>query len=320
MELKEIDKKILYHIDFHAREPLSLLSKRIGISKQRLLFRMKKLEEEEIIQGYYADIDPSALGLVVYLVYFKFQHITDEKEKELVSHSNKAADAGLNVSSQGKWDHTIAIFANDLYEYRKIYNTLMKNYEKFVKDKQLTIITDFHYYPPKFFLHNKETHCIESHGPLKKRLLDQKDEIILKTLAKNARTSLVDLATATKLTAPGVSSRVKILEKKKIILGYRVMINYEKLGKLHYRLFLFLKHDMKKEETLKKFLGKQKEVISITKAEGYSDLDVRIMVDDLGNFYQFIKKIKKEFSGILKDYESLLYYKFYKSLNYYPVK
>ena len=142
----------------------------------------------------------------------------------------------------------------------------------------------------------------------------------MKILSEQARIPLVDLAEKLNLTPNAIKARIKSLEKKGIILGYRVMINHEKLKKLHYRVFFFLENMQAQQEALKTFLSLQPQVISITKTIGYCDIECRLLVDNLEEFYSLMNLIKSRFSDVLKDFEPIIYYKFYKSLNYYPVE
>lgn len=321
MELKEIDGKILYTLDFDARMPMSKLAKQLRMSKQALNYRFERLQKEGIIQGFYADIDPSKLGLTIYILYLKFHHLTLAKEKELIEHLNKQKQISVNASINGKWDHSIAIFAHNIQEFNEIYNEIMRNYEEYVKEKLITITTDFRYYKPKYLVSkptfNKE---IKMSNKIEESRIDKIDRKILKILAEQARIPLIDLAEKLNLTPNAIKARIKSLEKKEIILGYRVMINHEKFKKLHYRVFFFLENITAQQEALKTFLSLQPQVISITKTIGYCDIECRLLVDNLEEFYSLMNIIKSRFSDVLKDFEPIIYYKFYKSLNYYPVE
>ncbi|MEK6915745.1 MAG: Lrp/AsnC family transcriptional regulator [Nanoarchaeota archaeon] len=317
MELKPIEKKILEGLDFHAREPISVLARKLKISKQRVIYNINKLEKEGIIQGYYADINPSRLGVTIYLIYITFQKISTEKEDAFINHLNSSL-LSLNVSTQGKWDHSFAILAKDIYDFREKYSAIMKSYEQYIKDKRITVITDFWYYQQVFDKLDKRDHS-SMNGPNIKASLDEVDKKILKKLGENARISLIELSEETKLSPNAVSFRIKRLEKDKVIISYRVMIDYNKIAKLHYRIFFFLKNDTKRQEELKNVLGNISEVISITKAEGYADIEIRLIANDLDDFHRILTSIRRSFSDIINEYEPLLYYKFHKSLNYYPM-
>ncbi len=320
-KITEIDKKLIYGLDFNARQPLAKLARKLRISKQALLYRLERLQKEDVIQGFYTDINPSKLGLIIYLFYFKFQHLGVDEEKQFIQHLNKHKRVSVNASVHGKWDHSIAIFAKDVYEFKAIYEDLMKDFEKYVKEKLITIVTDFWYYKPKFLISQPtELAEIRMSGPLETGLLDGTDDKILKILAEQARTPLTEISKKIGLTANAIKHRIKELEKNGIILGYRVMINHEKLKKLHYRVFLFLENIPARQEAFRKFLSLQPQVISITKTIGFCELECRILVNDVNEFYEFIDAIKSQFIDVLKDFEPLIYYKFHKSLNYYPIK
>src|SRR3989344_9209829 len=314
------DRKIIYTLDFDARMPLSQLAKRIGLSKQVTKYRLDQLQKREIIQGFYTDINPSKIGLDIYLIYLSFHKIPPTEEKEFIAHLSKQERVGVNSSLQGKWDHTLCIWAQNIYEFRDIYNKIMEKWEHYVKKKTIMIPTDFFYYKPKQILEKKEQEQITMRGKREVVHLDEKDNIILTKLSENARVTLVDLGKLTKLTANGVKQRIKKLEKEDIILGYRVMINYPELGFLHYRVFLHLENLIEqKERSAIEFLKHNKTVISVTKAIGYAELEFRSIVKDVHEFYELIEQLRAKFPDLIKDYESILYLKFHESLNYFPV-
>jgi Lrp/AsnC family leucine-responsive transcriptional regulator len=51
------DRKILYELDLDARQPLTRIGKKVGLSKDVVSYRMKKLQDEGIIKNYYTVID-----------------------------------------------------------------------------------------------------------------------------------------------------------------------------------------------------------------------------------------------------------------------
>lgn len=60
--------------------------------------------------------------------------------------------------------------------------------------------------------------------------MDAADRAILKALAKNARTSIKQLAGEAFLSSPAVSARVERLEKSGVITGYQARLNHQALG------------------------------------------------------------------------------------------
>ena len=60
--------------------------------------------------------------------------------------------------------------------------------------------------------------------------LDNKDQKILELLEQNARTSYTQIAKILNVSEAAIRKRVKKLEEKEIILGYKAYVNYKKLG------------------------------------------------------------------------------------------
>jgi len=63
--------------------------------------------------------------------------------------------------------------------------------------------------------------------------LDTIDRKILSALTENARLSMVDLARKVGLSKTPVAARVRALEEKGVIRGYRAILSPEKLGLQH---------------------------------------------------------------------------------------
>ncbi|MGG3305866.1 Lrp/AsnC family transcriptional regulator [Paenibacillus lautus] len=62
-------------------------------------------------------------------------------------------------------------------------------------------------------------------------MIDQIDLQILELLKNNARISFSELGRKVNMTQPAVSERVKRLEEKGVITGYRTVLSPDKMGK-----------------------------------------------------------------------------------------
>ena len=60
--LDEVDRQILAELQSDGRMTNVELARRVGLSAPPCLRRVRRLEEERIIRGYHADLDPVALG------------------------------------------------------------------------------------------------------------------------------------------------------------------------------------------------------------------------------------------------------------------
>ena len=62
-ELDDVDRRILLTLHRDARMPNSALADAVGIAPSTCHGRVRRLQDLGVIRGYYADIDPAAIGL-----------------------------------------------------------------------------------------------------------------------------------------------------------------------------------------------------------------------------------------------------------------
>ena len=78
------DRKILYYLDLNCRQSNSQIGKKVGLSKQVVDYRIKRMEEGGIITGYWTSIDSYRFGYEVYRYYIIFQNATQQIQKEII--------------------------------------------------------------------------------------------------------------------------------------------------------------------------------------------------------------------------------------------
>jgi Lrp/AsnC family leucine-responsive transcriptional regulator len=110
--LDELDLKIIAELETDGRISFSALSETVGLSKTPCWNRVKALAEKGVIQGYSADIEPSALGLAIRAlvhVVVDFEHY-QEFEGAILAH--KAVRSCQAVT--GEFDYVLEILASDI--------------------------------------------------------------------------------------------------------------------------------------------------------------------------------------------------------------
>ena len=104
----------------------------------------------------------------------------------------------------------------------------------------------------------------------------------------------------------GVKHKIKNLEKNKVIIGYKTKINYEKLGYLHFRVFLHLsKFTNELYNNIKSFLKSKGNIESVSRYMGYADIDFRCYSKDIVDLYNLISEIKDNFLQNIIEVDSM---------------
>ncbi len=146
---------------------------------------------------------------------------------------------------------------------------------------------------------------------------DHKDEEILSLLANNARLNLLEIAQTVDLTPMAVKYRIKNLEKKKVIQGYRPLIDFTKFGYEYYKVDLFLEN-LNKLNQIEAFCHSHPNIVYIDRSIGGSDLEFDLEVKNLTHFVSIMEEIKEKFKGAIRHFEFFSVIKIHKTL-YFPV-
>ncbi|MBL6453840.1 Lrp/AsnC family transcriptional regulator [Belnapia sp. T6] len=88
--LDEVDRQILSELQSDGRMTNVELARRVGLSAPPCLRRVRRLEEEGVIRGYHADLDPVALGYEI--TFFALVGLESQKEAVLQSFERMVHD------------------------------------------------------------------------------------------------------------------------------------------------------------------------------------------------------------------------------------
>jgi DNA-binding Lrp family transcriptional regulator len=88
--LDDVDRQILAELQADGRMTNVELARRVGLSAPPCLRRVRRLEEERIIRGYHADLDPVALGYEI--TFFALVGLESQKEAYLAGFEARVKD------------------------------------------------------------------------------------------------------------------------------------------------------------------------------------------------------------------------------------
>ena len=142
--------------------------------------------------------------------------------------------------------------------------------------------------------------------------MDNKDELILRFLEKNAKLSSRAIAENIGLPISTVHRRIRKLEKQKIIKGYRAIIEYEKTKRpIGAYVFINLSevypdNDHVPKSKIIEVLRRNKEVQELADVQGANfDLILKCRFTTLKALSNFIEKLRQQ-EGIEEIYSSII--------------
>ena len=126
-----IDKKIIFILQRQADLPLSEISKRVGLSQTPCWNRIKKLEEDGVIEKKVTLINKRKVNLpiTVFLMITVRNHNSDwmKKFSQILKKYKNILEAHRITGSQA--DYIIKVVAESIEEYDEFQQVLIKNIE-----------------------------------------------------------------------------------------------------------------------------------------------------------------------------------------------
>jgi DNA-binding Lrp family transcriptional regulator len=121
--MDDIDRKILAELQRDGRLTVTELSERIGLSLSPCQRRLRALEQEKVISGYRATIDPVSVGLnFSAIVFATLRHMTPE---DVASFEDALQDIPEITRAErlfGDPDYMLQVVAHDLKAFQALYD------------------------------------------------------------------------------------------------------------------------------------------------------------------------------------------------------
>jgi len=320
MELKlDIkDKRILEQLELNTRQSNRQISKKVGLSKDAVAYRIKRLEEEKLISGYYTVLNIAKLGLMQFKIFISFQNTDSKKEIEIIGYLKKDENIGWVVSCDGYYNLMAVAWVKSPIAFDDFFIKFLNKFSQYCKQREIVVIPE-EYSLRNSYLYGKEKILPISHyGGEPKFELDKKDLLIIESLANNSKESLIKISNKANLTSEGVVHRIKKLQEKEVLLAFRPRLNASLLGYSFYNLLFRLKKTNNLDKIYEHF-KKNSSVVYISKYLGAYDLGVDVEVKDQNELRDIISKFKDNFKDDIESYISVLVHHEHK-LSYFPNK
>ena len=315
-----IDKKILYHLDINARQPFSQIGKKVGLHKNVVMYRVKKLIDANIIKGFITNIDAFKLGFMSFRFLISFQYASEEKRNEIIKYFSSNPNIWYLALMEGPYDLILNFWVNDISTFENYWDKSLDKFRDYFRNYTFSIFTKTYHYNDSFLIEGKNVVKDRLDNEIincKKYVsIDELDWQILNQIASNARIPIVEIARNLNITSMVAKYRLKQLMNKKIIQGFRVNINIAKLGLKYFTIRIQLKHYQKRMPLIN-YIKLNPLVKMIDKAIGDSDLLIGIRSSSVDTIQKIISDLEKHFPNCIKSYD-YYYFSALDKLNFLP--
>ena len=135
--IDHIDAKLLNELARNSSQSTKKLAEKIGVTRQTLASRIKKLEKRKIIEGFRAKIDYSKLGYNIFFVLFlKLGSFDDALLSAALDDFRASHHVLMDASVTGEWDIMQILAFRSTKEYDQYIANLRTKYGKVFRDSK----------------------------------------------------------------------------------------------------------------------------------------------------------------------------------------
>lgn len=319
------DRKILYYLDLDSRQSFRSIGRKIGLSKDSVASRVKKLQELGIIRNFRTRINLTPLGYNIVRNYYVFQNVNPNIRKEIINYfiNNKMTMAVISL--EGSYDLIVITQEKNMLKIKSFFDQFLIEYRDYILKQASSIYLKCSWFDLSFLLNDKgemkETINIvdertfpEVYDKLKDINIDDLDYKILRNLAINSRIPSIELAKKTNSTVSIIHNRIKKLLKSSIIEGFGLGIDLRKLGYKFYHVDVTLK-DLSKRAYIISYICKNPNLICIEEAIGHSsDLELEFFLKNTEILHRIMDNLTMKFPNSIKTYNFFSYLDTHKSI------
>ncbi len=312
------DKRILKELFVDGRMPLSVIAKKVQLSKEVVHYRVNRMIKEGLLLRINSVYDIQRLGWKIFLVYVRLKSVDNEKEKQIIDTLKNHPNIAWVTKCIGSFDLVVKFFVKDNIGLNLIMKRLEEKFE--IDDYKIDFMEKEHLVPlPFLYAPVKPDQMIEKRGKgiFKPEKIDLK---ILEQLAHNSRMQITDIAKNINESREKVKYHLKKLEKEKIILKYRpsAWSGSKSIGYSWYLVLLKLKKlDKQKRNTLISFIANHPNMTYYYEMIGENDFGFEIRLKTGDELNEILMKIRSILGEDLKRHDLSLILKEYK-YTYFP--
>ena len=309
------DRKILYELDLNCRQSNTQIGKKVGLKKDVVSYRIKRMEDEGIIINYWTAINTFKLGYNVFRIYINFQYVTTDIKNKIIQHFVEYQNVWAVISLKAEIDFDVVVWVKDVYKFYQFWSKTLDLFEDYFAKYYISILTEVFNYKKSFLLpedtnpEQREIYRTPSGGTSAN--IDETDYRLLDEIALQARMPLIDLAEKLGCSSQTATYRMKNLGKNGVINAFRVNVNLDYLKLQHYKLEIYLRdHNQRKQ--IWQYINTKPFCDTLNVSIGWCDLEFEIIVENVEEVSRIMDDINNRFPSAIKKQTFWIFDKIHK--------
>jgi DNA-binding Lrp family transcriptional regulator len=297
------DRKILYELDLDARQSLTQIGKKVGLKKDVVSYRIRRMQDEGVIKNFWTAINTFKLGYNVFRIYITFQYVSQNIKNEIITHFMNYKNTWAVKSHKGEVDIAVIVWSKNNYEFYQFWDETLDKYVDYFAKAIVSVFVQAFCYKKSYLLpeisNKTDRELYRLTCGVKPIEIDNIDYNLLNEIAVNARIPLIELAEKLDCSSQTINYRLNNLIKSEVIQAFRVNIDFSKIDLQHFKVDIYLK-EHKKRRDIWNFLKEKPFFEYLNVSVGWCDLEPEFVVKDVQELDDIFNEIDVKFPNAIK--------------------
>ncbi len=294
------DYEIFRELDINFRQSFSKIGKKVGLSKNSIALRFEKLKEYTLHNM--VGLNNEIIGLTMIRVYYSFDFYNDKTEKAIIREAKKYKNIQWIAKYYGTYDIGIGLLVDNIDDLVFQISRFDEKFAGRINKKEIQIICKQHFFRYNF-LHDKPISWVSRiDKSQKKKILTDVDKKILSVILYNPRINIVEVARILRISPKTVFTRIKLLEKSGVIMGYFMTIDPKKFNHDTFKLLMQFQN-LKRIKEFEDYISSIKNIKFFARMLGMGDYEIDFIYPNAAELQKQIELMKEKFPNLLKRIE-----------------
>ncbi|RIL10964.1 MAG: hypothetical protein DCC75_03280 [Proteobacteria bacterium] len=304
MSLDELDRRLLFELDQNSRQSIADLSRVMRLSRDRVLYRMKKLQNSGVLKGFSTAVNVQKLGLFVYKTYLRLEKNQGSFEP-LIDHLHNHPLVDWIAETEGDWDLVFSIYGRNPFEFHSVQREIISKYSEVISQYNVYTLVEAYIFKKNFLVGRGQDSVYYGGKPAGIKY-DEVDIEILRLLSEDSRLTKAEIGLRLDINPMVVKYRIDKLEESQVILGYPIEIDFTKMGMLTFKLQLHLARYTKVfDGRLQEYAKTNPYVTLLIRQIGDCAWELELEVESYHHLNDIITELRTRFSREISSIDSI---------------
>lgn len=319
-KITTVDRKILHLLSENARIPDSVISRKVGVSRETARYRIRRLLSLGIITGFTAVCSLEKMGFSAHHLLITLRRCDEEAEQEIVNTLSSIPLVNYVSTLIGDYDVLVECSSRTPLELNDVLRGINERFGEKIQRIHINTVLQEMAFPHNYLL-EKVQQMGELHFPRyaeqEVEEIDPTSRKILALLSKNARASNMELARKSGVSSDTVIYRRKQMEHSGLIQGYKAIIDPAKVGRQRYVILLKTQGTERREKALVGELRMNGEALYLMRCIGEWNIVVDMCFSDVKSLREVIRSVRGKYGDIITADAVLIHFQEHKNV-YFP--